>query len=152
MISVQDLFNSAKLTLCGPVDWGEPVADTRSGVYVVTLADLAVNIDELLAPIRRRWNDEQEVIYIGRGKHLRRRIRQFYRHKHGAHSPHRGGQDIILLDRPLLVYWSAVEAYIANERELIDTFKNAVGTIPFGNRIRAAHSRSAPIQPIGPKI
>lgn len=153
MISVQALFKSAELTLCGPVAWGEPIADTSSGVYVVTLAGSAVDIDGLPAPLRALWNDGQEVVYIGRGKHLRRRVRQFYKHKHGAQIPHRGGQDkdIILLNRPLLVYWSAVEAYIAKERELIEAFKTAVGAIPFGNRIRAAQSRHAQLQPIGAK-
>lgn len=151
VISAQALFKHVDLTECGPVKWRDPITETGSGVYVVALADPAGGVGELPESLVARWIDGQEIVYIGRGKNLGRRLKQFYRHKHGARSPHRGGQDIILLDRPLLVYWSAVEAYVAKEKELIEAFRDAVGTIPFGNRIRAAQNRRGPVQPNGPK-
>jgi hypothetical protein len=130
--------------MCGPVPWETAIPETASGVYVVTLVDPKnVTLENLSALDRLRWNIDEEVIYIGRGKHLRRRVRQFYCHKHGNPSPHRGGQAIKLLVEPKQVYWAVAENYPDAEHELIEAFRGTVGALPFGNRMRAAQNIKA---------
>jgi hypothetical protein len=142
MLKVADLFERAFLKMCGPVPWGTPVAESASGVYVITLIDPASVVIDVLPDVgRRRWNADQEIIYIGRATKLRKRLGQFYRHKFGASSPHRGGQDIKLLQAHMLVYWATSENFREAEKTLIDTFKREVGQFPFGNKVRAAQVR-----------
>jgi hypothetical protein len=44
------------------------VAEAASGIYVITLADPAsVLVDVLPAAKRHRWNADQEIIYIWKG-------------------------------------------------------------------------------------
>jgi hypothetical protein len=62
---VIDLFNAVGLSPHGQVPWGEPVHESRPGVYVVT-------------------KGSGEVVYVGRTTQpLAKRLHQFYVHKHG---------------------------------------------------------------------
>jgi hypothetical protein len=90
--------------------------------------------------IAARWISSQPVIYIGRTRRpLSRRINEFYRHIHGNRSPHRGGQDVKLLECPRWVYWSPVDAADIAEHKMIETFIEKVGSFPFANRMRGHH-------------
>lgn len=145
-MSVVELFDLASLNLCGPVVWDTPILEKAAGVYVIALADpnliptFAASAD-LTDTFQKRWNVDQEVIYIGRATSLRKRIRQFYRHKHGAPRPHRGGQDIKLLQADVNVYWAVTDNFCEAEKHMIDAFKLQVGQLPFGNKVRSAQSR-----------
>jgi len=76
VIEVDDLCVEASISLAGQVAWGEAVPHVDSGVYVI------------VAP---QAGHKQNIVYIGRAKRLRRRLKQFYRHVYGKKSPHRGG-------------------------------------------------------------
>jgi hypothetical protein len=118
-ISVHAVFRAANLSPNGPVCWGERVPEYGTGVYVIVADDVPV--------------------YIGRtGQPLQKRLRQFYRHKYGASSPHRGGQAMLLLKCPLLVYWAPTGDYAATEHVMIEWFRSQAGKLPLGNRIRSA--------------
>ena len=103
-ITVTELFQPADLRACGPVPWDERVTEPSPGIYVIATVshpndagDFALDVGNLDAQIAKRWIG-QPVIYIGRTKRsLSRRIAEFYRHKHDARGPHRGGQDVLLL-------------------------------------------------------
>ena len=143
MLSVPELFRRASIEMRGPVAWESPVADTSSGVYVIALAEPGANFTANLSedPLER-WNADEEIIYIGRATRLRKRIAQFYRHEYGQSSPHRGGQDIKLLTGLTQVYWGLASEFAAAEKSMIDAFREEVGALPFGNRIRSAQKRA----------
>jgi hypothetical protein len=86
----------------------------------------------------------QEVVYIGRSVHLRRRLSEFYRHVHGCPRPHRGGEDIKLLTAPKRVFWVKTADYAAAEDRLLQIFQSRVGAMPFGNRVRSARPKLPP--------
>jgi hypothetical protein len=87
-----------------------------------------------------------EVVYVGRTRRaLRKRLREFYRHRYGDKRPHRGGQAILLLTRPLLVYWAATNDWEAAEDTMIEHFRSAAGRLPFGNRVRSARLKPKPM-------
>ena len=71
---------------------------------------------------------------------LDRRLRQFYRHRYGDRSPHRGGQDILLLGCEKRVIWAAVDDRHQSEDRLIESFCAVHGRRPFGNRVRSARN------------
>jgi len=137
MLSVPDLFRRVSLEMCGPVEWLTPLEDTSSGVYVIALVNPAAPFTENLSDTElARWNAGEEIIYIGKATNLHKRIAQFYRHKYGRSSPHRGGQDIKLLKASIRVYWGRVIDCATAERSMIDEFYAQVGALPFANRIR----------------
>jgi len=112
-----ELFAAAGLAPSGPEPWLTPIPEKGPGVYAVA-------------------KESGEVIYVGRARRsLRRRLGQFYRHKHGAKSPHRGGQDVLLLlPAPLTVYWAATDQATACERQLLNFFRERTGALPWANR------------------
>lgn len=141
MLAVDQLFRGASIAFCGPVPWGTAIPERGPGVYVVALADgttCGPRPGDLGEEELARWVAGEQVVYIGRSKHLRRRLGEFYRHKHGDRRPHRGGQGIKLLALPLQVYWAAAKDYPGAEQRLLDIFRAHAGCYPFGNRIRAA--------------
>ena len=102
-MTVGELFASNGLQPCGPVAWGIPVQCDLPGVYVVALnsdpawqSGLPVP-EELPAEMRRRWLDDQPILYIGKAggpgykSVLGKRLGQFYRHCYGKRSPHSRG-------------------------------------------------------------
>ncbi len=144
MLSVPELFRRASIEIRGHVAWGSAVPDTSSGVYVIALAEPAANFTAKLSEDQlKRWNADEEIIYIGRATQLRKRIAQFYRHEYGRSSPHRGGQDIKLLTGLTEVYWGSALDFAEAEKAMIDAFHAEVGALPFGNRMRAAQKRAA---------
>jgi hypothetical protein len=113
-VKVHELFTFSGLRGAGPVPWGTPVPEEAPGVYVVaTVSDPdaahpTVPTSHLPASLKAHWLEEP-VVYIGQAlQPIRKRINQFYQHKHGRRGPHSGGQDILLILSvcPLWVYWS----------------------------------------------
>lgn len=144
MLSVSELFRRTSLEMRGPVPWGTPITETSSGVYVVALAEpSALFIEKLSQAELGRWNAGEEIVYIGRATTLSRRISQFYRHKYGRSSPHRGGQDILLLTASLKVFWAVVPDFATAECAMINLFYSDVGALPFANRMRGARKQLA---------
>lgn len=142
-ITVAEIFKQAGLTPCGPKSWGVQIPERSAGVYVVALVpDSSVRLD---APVyaeyldereRERWLSEQSIIYIGQTTRqtLTKRLSQFYRHRYGQRSPHRGGEAVKLLRCNLWVYWSPASRPVESERIMISAFQNAAGRKPFANR------------------
>ena len=118
------LFDRAGITPGGTVTWGKPVPERGPGVYIITCSEARP--------------DGQIVVYVGRTKHLSRRLGEFYRHRYGQPAPHRGGQEILNLSGLKTVHWAAVEHYAAAEHAMLEAYRALVGTLPFGNRIRSA--------------
>jgi hypothetical protein len=118
--TVRDVFLAAQLQARDPAPWGQPVHENSPGVYVIA-------------------TDDDRIVYIGRSRRaLRKRLREFYRHRYGASSPHRGGQAVLLLNRPLLVYWATTADYAAAENSMLEYFKAQTGGFPYANRVRSA--------------
>lgn len=144
-LAPEELFARASVPMHGPVVWQTPIPENGSGVYVIALADpTRVSLARVEAGELGRWIGGQEIVYIGRAKHLRRRLRQFYRHQYGNPRPHRGGQSILLLDGEKLVYWGSATDFQQAEHRMIEAFRAAVGAMPFANRVRSAQARRAP--------
>jgi hypothetical protein len=138
-LSAEELFREAGLFSSGAATWPEKISESGPGVYVISIADLAdIQFDERFETKRCYWNPHQEIIYIGRARRLSRRLHQFYGHKHGNRSPHRGGQDILLLHCPKMIQWAVVDDHADAERCLLEAFERAVGQKPFGNRVPSA--------------
>jgi len=127
-ITPEWLFSCVGVAEHGFVEWGAPVPERGPGVYVITAADAV---------------EGQQVVYIGRTKHLACRLSQFYRHRYGASAPHSGGQQILKLSSPRTVHWAAVTDYAMAEHRMLEVFRSAVGNWPYGNRMKSA--RMAPI-------
>jgi hypothetical protein len=91
--------------------------------------------------VREELLDGQCVLYVGRTEDsLQKRLAQFYRHKYGARSPHKGGQEVIPFadDYTLWVHWAATDDPVLAERLMIERFIELVGQKPYANRIRAS--------------
>ena len=143
-MTVAEVFQLAGLAPGKPVAWKTTVSESSPGVYVVALVDDAdallsqpIKAGYLDAAERSRWLENEPVIYIGRTRQpLQRRLRQFYGHRYGKRSPHRGGQAVALLECDRWVYCSATTDPVEVERAMIDGFKARVGSLPFANRRR----------------
>jgi hypothetical protein len=141
-LTVSTLFKRIALSPLGPVRWGKPIPDESPGVYVIALSADAkastcdIDADYLETSERFRWIPNQPIIYIGQATRqtLATRLRQFYRHKYGAKSPHRGGQALKLLKCDLWVYWSPCENPLGCESLMLELFKKHTGQLPFANR------------------
>jgi hypothetical protein len=141
-LTVAELFRKANLALHGPVRWNTPIPDKHPGVYVIGLsADANASSSEIDAeylgvPERLRWIANQPIVYIGQATRqtLATRLGQFYRHKYGAKSPHRGGQALKLLTCDLWVYWSPCDNPRGCESLMLDAFQKQSGQLPFANR------------------
>jgi hypothetical protein len=137
LVSVVDSMRAASLSIVGSALWNDPTtAEKLSGVYVVTAAE--PSLDGLSPKLRNRWNEGQEIVYVGRSKNVRRRIREFFKHKHGERRPHAGGQDILLLRGTLTIHWTYHQSCWVKEHELLTAFVEKVGRPPFANRARSA--------------
>lgn len=142
-LTVAEIFNEASLSPSGPVPWGGRITEVSAGVYVVAVVakanaklDCPLYANYLEEAEQQRWLPNQPVIYIGQttNQTLSKRVSQFYRHKYGARSPHRGGQAVKLLRCDLWVYWSPPDDPLSSERMMICAFKKKVGQLPFANR------------------
>jgi hypothetical protein len=149
LTSVHELLSEAGLALGGSVAWGEPIPEISSGIYIIALQDPStIELNSLAEPLRKHWNEGQEIIYIGRSINLRRRMSQFYKHKHGDLRPHRGGQDLLLLSGNKTVFWSSAVQYGNAEHCLLTIFQRRVGQMPFANRVRSAKMTGPPPQSV----
>lgn len=142
-LTAGDVFRAADLVPHGPVAWGTLPAETAPGVYVVSLLDDPQgciglpSADYLSERERERWLPGHPVVYIGRTRRpLARRIREFYRHKHGKTAPHRGGQAVKLLICNLWVFWCPTDEPTHAEHAMIEAFCRHTGRLPFANRRR----------------
>ncbi len=128
MIAPDWLFDRAGISDSTSVAWNEKVSERGPGVYIISSSHQSVG---------------QSVVYIGRSKHLRRRLNEFYRHKYGSRAPHRGGQEVLRLPGNLTVHWAAVADYPAAEKAMLEAFREAVGVWPIANLVKAAAVTSA---------
>ena len=135
-LSVKELFDSAQLEVSARVSWQTPVPELQPGIYVVVANAEQIDVSHLPQSERDFWIPGQSIVYIGCTKRsLRTRLNQFYRHRFGDRSPHRGGQALTLLKCQLWVYWACPDDPHHNEHVLIEEFKNRTGgRRPFGNR------------------
>jgi hypothetical protein len=70
-LSVSELLKEAGLTAGGSVAWGEQIPERSSGIYIVTILNpRTVELGGLPEPLRARWNQGQQIVYIGRSVHL----------------------------------------------------------------------------------
>jgi hypothetical protein len=123
-MNVAELFALVRLAPQGPVLWRTHVRESRPGVYVVTY-------------------DPDGVVYVGctARQSLRKRLGQFYRHRHGHRSPHRGGQDVLLLTGARYVHWAVARDPIKVERVMLSAFVRATGRLPLANKKRGDRTR-----------
>src|SRR5947209_4198782 len=150
--NVAEIFKEANLTPHGPVRWGTAIPDKSPGIYVVALtgdanaSSCVIDADYLETYERQRWIPNQPIVYIGQttGQTLAKRLAQFYRHKHGAKSPHRGGQAVKLLTCDLWVYWSPCDKPLHVEHIMLDAFIRRTGKLPFANR-KKGHKIKIPL-------
>ena len=92
MLSARNLFELVGIELGGEVAWGEDVPTEASGVYVI-----AIDVDPATFALRPeadeaeqgRWSPDQAIVYVVRATSLRRRLREFRRHRYGDSAPHR---------------------------------------------------------------
>jgi hypothetical protein len=140
-LTISELCQVAGIIPAPPVRWGASVTERRSGVYFIARAhDSCVLSDAISAPTTdmrciATWLPHEPVLYIGKATSLRKRLDQFYRHKYGARSPHRGGQRLKLLTilDDLWVHWAVCESPRDVEARLLRHFKAKVGRLPFAN-------------------
>ena len=118
MISVEELYAQTHMVPTGSTRWGDDVPSTSSGVYIIS-TEWVASVPSLPDNERAFWVPDRVIIYIGRAKQLRRRLRQFRRHVYGRTSPHRGGQAIVLLDCAKTITWAEVEDYAAASGPLL---------------------------------
>jgi putative transcriptional regulator len=153
-VTVRDLFGAAGLPVLGPVSWDATLNERRPGVYVIATVANADDTVSSVAPldlppiVASRWLPRQPVLYIGQtSRSLKTRISEFYRHKHGARGPHKGGQDVkLLVNCPLSVYWSPTARGVEAEEKMLEEFVAITNRLPFGNlrspsrSVRDSHS------------
>jgi hypothetical protein len=146
MASVLSLFRKTGRKFYGPIkwgeiNWGERELPSKPGVYVVVVKQLGSDVypGRLPRDVRCRRVYGHRIVYVGKAKDLKKRLRQFYRHKYGNRGPHSGGQDVLRLapkNRPaseLRIYWAVARNFSAAESELIGVFISKTGQLPFAN-------------------
>jgi hypothetical protein len=103
---------------------------------------LPSNIDLSREYEERRWLADEPIVYIGQtDQTIRKRLKDFYRHKCGNPGPHAGGQVIKLLRCALWVYWSHADNPYNVEQTMICAFKAKVGQVPYANYDGAKEKR-----------
>lgn len=137
----------------GRADWSDiPV---KSGIYVVFLppnvsfevsqsSGAAVHASPApMAELYEKWNrinrrDSTDILYIGKGANLRKRIRALARFGAGKSKNHGGGewmwQITQIRSTKLLVQACHSGKHIPFEKWLLDSFKKQHGDWPFANR------------------
>jgi len=143
-------FAEIGLSPRGPVPWNTPIKENNKGIYVVALvkdktASCAFEVEPQNPREQERWLAHEPIIYIGQTtkQTIKKRVGQFYRHKYGAKSPHRGGQAIKLLLEPhtespfeLWVYWVPTDNPLLCEHQMLAKFEKLTGHQPYANRKR----------------
>jgi hypothetical protein len=100
--------------------------------------DPTVSVDLL----REKWVGGAPVVYIGRAKSLRARLRLLVRYGSGEPVAHRGGRYLWQLvdHRSLRVAWRVEAEPVRAEAELIDAFAAVHRALPFANLVRGART------------
>ncbi len=143
MIDPEALLSGVGLSVGGVETWKDSIPEKGPGVYIISIQRPdAIAVDSLPAEHQSYWKGDQAIVYIGRSKHLRRRLREFYKHKYGEKRPHAGGQAILNLSLQT-VHWASVSDYHKAEGNLIEAFEKAAGAKPFGNRVRSAQPKTS---------
>jgi hypothetical protein len=96
------------------------------------------NPTELVDVLERKWVKDAEVLYVGKGNDLRRRLKQYATFGAGRPIGHWGGRYIWQLtdSDQLLVAWKTCrdeETPGHQEAHLTGRFKRAYGRLPFAN-------------------
>jgi hypothetical protein len=148
-MTVSELFEAVEESPQGPVPWNTlPEEYGNGGTYVVSLskdkdATCVIEARFTSSDEQERWLPNEPIIYIGQTSKqtIAKRVRQFYRHRYGDRSPHRGGQAVKLLLEPyttppfeLWVYWAPSPDPLDLEHKMLSIFKQRVGRQPFANR------------------
>ena len=148
-MTVAELFSEAELSPTGPLSWGTVVDERGCGIYVIaSVSDANSNHPTTFHFTEKeeqdRWLSDESILYVGQTtkQSLKKRINQFYQHKYGARSPHRGGQAIKLVlanersNSPLRlwVYWAPTNSPVESERKMLLAFRQHVGNWPYANR------------------
>jgi hypothetical protein len=147
-MTVAELFKQVGLSPSEPVSWKTEILEHCAGIYVVALAkesencpfckEIVSNLDERkIGKERDHWLPGEVILYIGQTtkQTLAYRLHQFYVHKYGNKSPHRGGQAIHLLKCDRWVYWAPTNDAKGMEQKMITAFKLRTGNHrPFANR------------------
>lgn len=113
----------------GPPDFlPKSTANRRRG------KDPTVRVDKL----KSRWVDGAHMMYIGKGKDLRRRVRQLLNFGFGKHAPHWGGRLIWQIERPIdfIVAWKLAgdsEDPSILKSQLLRDFRATYKSLPFAN-------------------
>ncbi len=167
-MTVTELFNAVgeleMLHPCVPILWGDRIGISNlpmcKGVYVVARtadpdsscepSDLQL-VDSHFDSYhfnreyeRHRWLPSEPVLYIGQATRgtIRKRVRDFYRHKVGSKGPHAGGQILKLLGCERWVYWATANAPEDLDRLMLSVFRMQNHQVPrFGNALRGARKR-----------
>ena len=157
-MTVSEIFETADLSLCGPVQWMTAIREPSKGVYVVArTSDPYAGCISCPLPLRDpipagltieptyevdRWLRQEPIVYIGKSDQpLSRRVCQFYQHQCGNPSPHAGGQVVLLLSCELWLYWSPSPHPGNSERTMLSAFESVVGKLPFANFDRKRRPR-----------
>ena len=154
-LTVAEIFNFAKLSPSGPVPWETDSTETNAGVYVVArVCDINADCEGALRfkdlcgieldweNERQRWLPNEPIVYVGKtDRPIRKRLREFHRHKCGNKSPHAGGQVVKLLCCDLWVYWAPSADPDGVEQMMIRAFKNQAGQPPFANQLPGQNTR-----------
>jgi hypothetical protein len=105
----------------------------KSGAGWFKGKDPTVPNEQLVA----NWVNGAEVVYIGKGDQLRRRLNQLTDFGNGKHIGHSGGRLIWQLPKlaNLIVAWKETPGQIPIqvEKELIRKFRDVYGKAPFAN-------------------
>lgn len=96
--------------------------------------DPTVAVDLLEA----KWLDNTDTVYIGRATSLRGRLGLLARFGRGDAVGHWGGRYLwqITALEDLRVCWRLESDPVEAERELLDSFENIMGGLPFANLVR----------------
>ncbi|HXX61472.1 MAG TPA: transcription elongation factor GreA [Candidatus Sulfotelmatobacter sp.] len=159
-----ELLRGQGLLPDGPLLFGQPLPTPRSGVYVIEwpTAEPTVPVDhnllrewlahvpmlrvdgapptphELAARLGAYWLPDQTVVYIGRGRSLRRRLADYAATPLGDDGPHHGGHWLKTLRgyTQARVWWAETDAPEEYEDALLTAFGEAIGrpgALPFAN-------------------
>jgi hypothetical protein len=115
--TVEQLCRAVGVMPLGPVAWGVPIKERRSGIYLIVT--------------------EGKVVYVGKATELAKRLRHFYRQEGKAEGEgnHKGGRDVFKLKTPLTVYWAVCDDCAGIERDLLHWHVDTFGRLPFANKV-----------------
>ena len=137
----------------GRADWKD--IPNEAGIYIVYLppgtifgvrdnTGKAIYADPSPAPdLRKKWNninirEPTDIIYIGKGKILRKRIRNLARFGAGRARNHKGGewmwQVTSISEAQVIIMTCPAGREAAFEKYLLEKFKRDHGELPFANR------------------